>query len=240
MEQPAIDGSWSDGTGAVVLIAFGLIAVFASSTAGWWYGLVFRPLMKAQAAGSPYPLTALLALQFSSASSVILLLYADAASAFWSFLFPFLDPVGLIMSPSAKKSAVLSHYHTAVWAGFTAGIAIVGSFCVVSFRALRFALLPSLVIAAVTTVYLAEARALERMTSRATELGATCLARHSFSESLGFWGEDLQWDLHASARIDGKRHGWSYVQDDFYLIPDAAPKDGNGLQAECKAQERVS
>ena len=107
-------------------------------------------------------------------------------------------------------------------------------------RLLRWCLVPAMLVAALVILPLAEARSERRMTARAAERGAGCLARHTFPESLRFWGEEFQFDLHAIARIDGAWHGWSYGEDDFYLIPEGAPKDGNGLLSACMDQIRAA
>jgi hypothetical protein len=226
----------------VVLTAayVGALALLVLLAVGWWYLLVIRPLMKMPTAGGPTPSTPLLALQLSLVTTTLGFFLGDGGAAFLNFFLPFLSPLVFLFWLGETETAVLYHYQTAVWGGAAAGLATVGCLCLISMRALKFALFPAFVIAGISAVHLAEARSQDRMSSRADQLGATCLARHSFSQSLRFAGEEFQWDLHASARIDGTWHGWSYAQDDFYLIPDRAPKDGNGLQAECEAQEGVS
>lgn len=217
------------------LLLLAMLVTFTLLACGWWWMLIIRPTRQAWQARASMPLIASLALQFTVAMTLVTTALGFGGPL-WTLALPVAWPMLWLLSPPLQTAAAISQNAAALVGGLLSALATAGAMIAVRRSLLRYVLLPCAIIGTAATFLLAEQRSAARMEERAAALGADCLARHRFWTSLTFWGEEFQWDLHALARIDGEWHGWSYRNDDFYLIPDSAPKDGNGLQAECLAQ----
>lgn len=216
------------------LLLLAILLVLAVPVLCWW-AVIIIPALRARKQGAPLPWPSSLLLQFSVGVSLAWLVLGLPGIA-WTLLLPIWPVLGMSFGVSPEVAAVVRQSFLAIAVGASvAWVAGVGLF----WRPgpLRHAaLVAALPLAAAATLALAEQRSEQRMEARAAELGAECLARRSLRQSLGFAGAEFQFDLHAVALIDGAWRGWSYRLDDFYLIPDGAPTDGNGLRDDCLAQ----
>lgn len=216
-------------------VIFLVLAISIMLGIAWWWLLIIRPMVRARRAGQPIPLASSLALQASIGGAAITALLQGGG--FWELVSNLALPPALpllwLIDPPAPVRAVVAQNRAAIVLGLLGAVAVVVAMAAMARQLLRVSLIPALAVAIILLLALAERRSAARMEARAAELHADCLVRHSFRESLGFWGEEFQWDLHASARIKGEWYGWSYREDDFYRIPERAPTDGNGLKAAC-------
>jgi hypothetical protein len=79
-----------------------------------------------------------------------------------------------------------------------------------------------LLAALIAAVFVGERVSKEAMCQAAIKRGFSEFRRNSFRWSLANTPQEFQFDIHASAKVDGQRQGWSYRDMDWYVIPNDA------------------
>ena len=71
------------------------------------------------------------------------------------------------------------------------------------------------------------------MCEAAIKRGFSEFRRNSFRWSLANTPREFQFEIHATAKVEGQRLGWSYRDMDWYVIPEDASADVAGSTLSC-------
>ena len=217
-----------------LFLAFAVLLIVLLSFL-WWWGLVFRPATKALDTDHPAPLWNAYTIQFSI-FAVLAPLFLVPKMILGALLFP----PSLFIAPVLLKGALLKM----LWPIWLLPTLVGGSLSALVFVGLwmldgkmrQWALLPALCVGLAVFRPYTNHQARVIIQTSFEDFGGECLVTSPFFRSVEFAGAEFQWELHAITIRNEQVFGWSYGEMSFYLIPERAPKDGNGKYRECMAQ----
>ena len=88
-------------------------------------------------------------------------------------------------------------------------------------------------VALIASVFVGERISKEAMCQAAVKRGFSEFRRNSFGWSLANTPQEFQFNIHATAKVDGQWLGWSYRDMDWYAIPEDASADVVGATFSC-------
>lgn len=202
----------------------------------WWLVLI-RPFVRQAVCKVRAPLWAV----WNAEAAIVIWV----ASTYVSERLGFFASVELPILPSSSLVSVVSAWQepqvlaAPELAGAAVALLVLGALWGGSPRARRHAMLLAVPAGIISGVVTGEAVSRCAMSAAASSIGADCVVRHSFRESINIGtAEKPAPKLHAFAIAHGVKFGWSYTEQRFFPLPDYMAEQTYALERKCRSQMR--
>lgn len=202
-------------------VKLALFAILLLLIIALWWGWPIIAYMRAQRGQAALPLSASFMLQVSLLSALWGALQLGLLGAVLGLLFPpyWVLSAHAYFGTAQDLNLPLAETRLAwvIAVGVSAALLVIAARTKARDLA-HIALILSIGVATILSLWIMNSAVQTRMEDRASELGATCLETRSLRSSIRTFFYSPWAPRHAIAIVDGKFMGWSYRRNDFYPI----------------------